>query len=167
MTAKKMTKKKAATKKMNGGNLGTLLKKRCAMLVDKNKGLVEENQRLMAMFATCMVAVRDGSEEHEVKVDVYGWSPTYAEVLKLRREHDQLRKSHDQVVTEGVEKATGLIDANQKLTKFKRGLGLVRDLLTHMLDEPTKGSLFGIPSALLIGALCIGGFIAARGLGGA
>ncbi len=48
-------------------------------------------KRTEAQLAGCGVAALDGSAEQEAKVDDYGWSASYMEVLKIRRELEMLR----------------------------------------------------------------------------
>ncbi len=50
----------------------------------------EKIDRLIVQLSGCCLAALDGSEALEAKPHSYGWSPAYAEVLKLRREHDRM-----------------------------------------------------------------------------
>jgi hypothetical protein len=51
----------------------------------------DEAERLRVQLAGCMVAASDGRARVAAKEGDYGWSPAYADVLRLRREHDELR----------------------------------------------------------------------------
>lgn len=50
----------------------------------------ECNKRLVAQLAACGLAARGSDSQHPSKPGNIDWSPDYAEVLKLRREYDEI-----------------------------------------------------------------------------
>ena len=52
----------------------------------------EEVERMRVQLAGCSVAALSGDKSQEAEPYSYGWSPAYADVLKLRREYERLRR---------------------------------------------------------------------------
>lgn len=76
-------------------DLGALLKtggmNDPAFLLGAVKGALDVAEQLRVQLAGCMVAAYDGRDVVAAKQGDYGWSPAYADVLRLRRECDELR----------------------------------------------------------------------------
>jgi hypothetical protein len=63
--------------------------------------MLDELERTRVQLAACGVAALDGSEAQEVPRDAYGWSASYASVLKTRRQFNTLQRTLFEVACAG------------------------------------------------------------------